>query len=73
MMNRDPLLLQRVQRTSSSDAHQSAGAHESDEPASAPRQNHRQRAQRSEDGLNEELARLATRYNPHDLVNQGAQ
>jgi hypothetical protein len=65
-MNRDHFL-QRVQRTSSSDAH------ESDEPASASRQNHRQQAQQSDDRLNEELAHLANLYSAHDLVNRGAQ
>lgn len=65
-MNHDQFL-QRVQRASSSDAH------ESDEPASASRQNYRQQAQRSEDRLDEELAKLANLYSPPDLVNTGAQ
>ena len=65
-MNRDRFL-QREQQTSSSEAHESV------EPASASRQNHRQQAQQSEDRLDEDLARLASLYSPTDLVNRGAQ
>ena len=65
-MNRDQFL-QRLQRASSSDAQ------ESDEAAPASRQNHRQQVQRSEDRLDEELAKLADLYSPTDLVNRGAQ
>jgi hypothetical protein len=70
-MNRDQFL-QRVQQASSSDA-QESDEQLSDEAAPASRQNHRQQVQRSEDRLDEELAKLADLYSPPDLVNTGAQ